>query len=171
MLPLRRVWIWERWQERSVPHSPKLQHYWNLTIRLFSHIPDTRLRRRLIPQQRCSRCILQPQPIGPDKRRQSGKGDPLGIVQEIKIWPYYRMVCAKPESIQKDRAHKILWDFEIETNYLIPTGRPDLVLINKKKYFISWILLIRHNRIKIKEKENIDKYMDLVRELKKKAMK
>ena len=28
----------EQWQWRGAPHSPKLQHYWNLTIRLFSVI-------------------------------------------------------------------------------------------------------------------------------------
>ena len=27
---------WEQWQWRGTLHSPKLQHYWNLTIRLFS---------------------------------------------------------------------------------------------------------------------------------------
>ena len=26
-------WTWEWWQWRSTPHYPKLQHYWNLTIR------------------------------------------------------------------------------------------------------------------------------------------
>ena len=31
-------WTWERWQWRGTPHSPKLQHCWNLTIRLFSVI-------------------------------------------------------------------------------------------------------------------------------------
>ena len=34
-------WTWERWQWRGTPHSPKLQHYWNLTIRLFSVISRT----------------------------------------------------------------------------------------------------------------------------------
>ena len=37
----RPQWIWERWQWRSIPHSLKLQHYWNLTIRLFSVISWT----------------------------------------------------------------------------------------------------------------------------------
>ena len=27
---------WERWQWRGIPHSPKFQHYWDLTITLFS---------------------------------------------------------------------------------------------------------------------------------------
>ena len=29
-------WTWERWQGRGTPHSPKLQHYWILTINLFN---------------------------------------------------------------------------------------------------------------------------------------
>ena len=29
-------WTWEWWQWLGTPHSPKLQHYWNLTITLFS---------------------------------------------------------------------------------------------------------------------------------------
>ena len=28
-------WTWEQWQWTGTWHSPKLQHYWNLTIRLF----------------------------------------------------------------------------------------------------------------------------------------
>ena len=35
------VWTWERWQWRSARHSPKVQHYWNLTTRLFSVIYRT----------------------------------------------------------------------------------------------------------------------------------
>ena len=42
MLPRRARADPEQWQLRGTPHSPKLQHYWNLTIRLFSVIQDTR---------------------------------------------------------------------------------------------------------------------------------
>ena len=58
-------WIWERWQWRGTPYSPKLQHCWNLTIRLFSVIS-----RKLVGVgglthlQRSIRCILQLQPTG-----------------------------------------------------------------------------------------------------------
>ena len=31
-------WVWEQWQWRSTLYSPKLQLYWNLTIRLFNVI-------------------------------------------------------------------------------------------------------------------------------------
>ena len=34
-------WTWEQWQWRSTPHSPKLQNYWNLTIRLLNVISRT----------------------------------------------------------------------------------------------------------------------------------
>ena len=34
----RPEWTWEQWQWKGTRHSPKLQHYWNLTIRLFSVI-------------------------------------------------------------------------------------------------------------------------------------
>ena len=41
---------------------PKLQHYWNLTIRL-CHIQGTHCQ-SLTPLQKTSQCILQPQPTG-----------------------------------------------------------------------------------------------------------
>ena len=29
--------------------------------------------------------------------------------------------------------HKLLWDFDIHTDHLISTGRPDLIIINNNK--------------------------------------
>ena len=34
--------------------------------------------------------------------------------------------------IQEDDLHKLLWDFNIHTDHLIPARRPDLMIINKK---------------------------------------
>ena len=51
--------------------------------------------------------------------------------------------------------HKILWDFEIQTDHLIPARRPDLVLINKKKrtcHYVNFVVSV-DNR---KENEKID---------------
>ena len=59
-----------------------------------------------------------------------GKDGPLGIIQEIKILPKYQIVY-KLESILKNEMHKILWDFEIQTDHLILGRKPGLVLINK----------------------------------------
>ena len=35
--------------------------------------------------------------------------------------------------ILENATHKLLWDFEIQTDHLIPTRWPDLIKINKKK--------------------------------------
>ena len=65
MLPFRPGWTWERWQWKGTPHSPKLQYYWDLIIRLFSVISRIFIGGGMLnPQQKSSRCILQSQPIG-----------------------------------------------------------------------------------------------------------
>ena len=38
-----------------------------------------------------------------------------------------------PESVPENVTHKLLWNFEIQTDNLISVRRPDLVIINKKK--------------------------------------
>ena len=40
----------------------------------------------------------------------------------------------KLESVLENEAHKILLDFEIQTDHLISARRPEPVLINKKKH-------------------------------------
>ena len=39
----------------------------------------------------------------------------------------------KPEPFMESETHKVLWDFEMQTDYLISTRRSDLVRANKKK--------------------------------------
>ena len=38
-----------------------------------------------------------------------------------------------PTPVLENNTHKLLWDFDIHTDHLISTRRPDLILINKKK--------------------------------------
>ena len=38
-----------------------------------------------------------------------------------------------PAPILENDTHKILWDFNIQMDHLIPARRPDLIIINKKK--------------------------------------
>ena len=40
-----------------------------------------------------------------------------------------QMVCAKPEPVSEYETHKILGDFEIQIDNLIPARRLDLVII------------------------------------------
>ena len=75
--------------------------------------------------------------------------------------------------------HKLLWDFNIQTDHLISARRPDFTVINekkkktittKKKNRTSKIVdfaVPAYHRIKLKESERKDKDIDLVRELKK----
>ena len=80
----------------------------------------------------------------------------------------------KPESIQDNETHEILWDFEIHTVGLNPIRRLDQVLINKKIIFkkigrlIDFGVSTDHKR-KIKESKKLDRYLNLTSELKKKV--
>ena len=63
----------------------------------------------------------------------------------------------KLESVLENEMHKILIDFEIQTDHLILTSRPDLEIINKKKNlpyngFCSPSELIGENQRKQKQK-------------------
>ena len=77
----------------------------------------------------------------------------------------------KPESVLKKETQNILWDFEIQINSLISARRSDLITVNKKKKqwisrFVDFVHPVDH-RVKIKENEKRNDYLDLARELKK----
>ena len=58
------------------------------------------------------------------------------------------------------------WDFDIRMDHLISDRRPDLIIIKKKKKRICKIVdfaVPADHRIKLKECENKDKYLDLAR--------
>ena len=74
-----------------------------------------------------------------------------------------------PAPVLENDSHKLLWDFNIQTDHLIPARRPDFIIINKKKRFgkIVDFAVPADHRINLKESEKKDKYLDLARELKK----
>ena len=37
------------------------------------------------------------------------------------------------ESVLENKTHELHWDFEIQTDHLIPSRRPKLIIITKKK--------------------------------------
>ena len=73
-----------------------------------------------------------------------------------------------PAPVLENDMHKLLWDFDRHTDHLISDGRPDLIIINKKRIckIVDFAVLADH-RLKLKECEKKDKYLDLARELKK----
>ena len=74
-----------------------------------------------------------------------------------------------PAPILENDTPKLLWDFDIHTDHLISARRPDLIIINKKKRTckIVDIAVPADHRIKLRECEKKDKYLDFAKELKK----
>ena len=75
-----------------------------------------------------------------------------------------------PESVWENDTHVLLWNFEIQTDHLISARRSDLIIINNKKERTCRIVefaVPTDHRVKLKECEKRDKYLDFDRELKK----
>ena len=72
--------------------------------------------------------------------------------------------------VLENDTQKLLGDFNIQTDQLIPARRPDHIIISKKKKrickIVDFAVPVDH-RINLKESEKKDKYLDLARELKK----
>ena len=84
-----------------------------------------------------------------------------------------------PASVLENDTHKLLWDFDIQTNHLISARRPELIITKKKKkkkkkkqkkrsYKIMDFAVPADRRVKLKESEKKDKYHDFAWEVKKK---
>ena len=63
-----------------------------------------------------------------------------------------------PAPVLENYTHKLLWDFDIRTDHLIPARRPHLIIINKKGNLqIVDIAIPADHRIDLKECEKKDK--------------
>ena len=61
-----------------------------------------------------------------------------------------------------------MWDFSIQTDHVIEAQRPDLVVVDKERSCkIIDFAVPGDSRIEEKEKDKIEKYQDLGRELQK----
>ena len=58
-----------------------------------------------------------------------------------------------PASFLEKETHKLHWDFDIQTDHLIQTRRPNLEIINKKRELVD----VADHRVKRKESEKKDK--------------
>ena len=74
-----------------------------------------------------------------------------------------------PEPVLENETQKILWDFDRQTDHRIVARQSKLVIVNKKQRtyrIVNFNVSVDH-RVKLKEGETRDKYLDLARELKK----
>ena len=70
-----------------------------------------------------------------------------------------------PAPVLETDSHELQWDFNIQTDHLIPARRPDLIIINKRETvckIVDFAVPMDH-RINLKEIEEKDKYLDLAR--------
>ena len=79
------------------------------------------------------------------------------LCKEWKFGHMTKWYLHKPESIlENETTHKILWDFEIQTDHLIPAKRPDQEIIDKK---------ICHRSLSENQRQQKgDKYLDHFRD-------
>ena len=91
------------------------------------------------------------------------------MCQEFEFDHTNKWYMHNPAHVLENDTHKLLWDFDIQTNLLTSTRRPGFIVINKKKriYKIVDFAVPADHRIKLEECEKKDKYLDLARELKK----
>ena len=57
-----------------------------------------------------------------------------------------------PASVLENGTHKLLWDFDIQTDPLISARRPDLVKLNQKSELAKLWTVPADHRIKLKER-------------------
>ena len=62
-----------------------------------------------------------------------GKVTHLELGKELKFDHTNKRYMHNPAFALENESHKLLWDFEIQTDHLISTRRPDLIIINKKE--------------------------------------
>ena len=91
------------------------------------------------------------------------------ICEEYDIETVTQPWLHKPESVTENNQVKILWDFEIRTDHVIPARRPDIVVVDKVKReaTIIDVAVPSDRNIQDKETEKITKYQDLKLEIQK----
>ena len=72
------------------------------------------------------------------------------------------------EVVLENETHKLLWDFDLQTDHLISFRRSHLIIINKQKRtcrIVDFAIPV-DNRVKLKESEMKDKFLELDNKLK-----
>ena len=95
---------------------------------------------------------------------------PWELCKKFKYDHTNKLYMDNLESVQENGTNKLLWDFEIQTDHVISAKRADLVIAKKKKKkkknLLDFTVPVNH-RIKLKESEKTNKYLELARELEK----
>ena len=99
--------------------------------------------------------------------------DTVAIAVHWNLRKKYQMLCSnkwyehQPQPVTENENAKLLWDYSIRTDRVIPVHRPDLTILNKTNNKVSLIdvAVPWNSRVEQKEQEKRDKYKDLRIEL------
>ena len=93
----------------------------------------------------------------------------MGKVIHWEMCKKFKWYMHNPAHILENDTHKLRLDFDIHIDHLISARRPNLIIINKKKRICKIVdfTLPGDHKIKLKECEKKDKYLDLAGEVKK----
>ena len=88
------------------------------------------------------------------------------LCQKLKFDHSTKWYMHKLKRVRNNEMHKILWDFKIQTDHIIPVKWIDLMIINKKKkekrnWRIVNFAVPDDRRVKIKENKKRKKYLHL----------
>ena len=72
-----------------------------------------------------------------------GKVIHVKLCKKLKFEYNTKLYRHKQESVWENVTNKILWDFAVETNHLIPPSRQNIVMINNKKEKLQYCQLGR----------------------------
>ena len=95
----------------------------------------------------------------------------LELCKKVKFDHTNKWYMHNPESVLENETHKVLWDFEIQTDHITSARRPHPVIVKKKKKkkrtcrIMNFTVRADH-WVKLKESEMKAKYLDLARKLK-----
>ena len=91
--------------------------------------------------------------------------------EKLKFDQTYKCYMHNPTTVLENETYNLQWDFHIQTEHLNSARRQDFIIINKKTKkrtckIVEFAVPVDH-RVKLKESEKKDKYLDLAWELKK----
>ena len=92
------------------------------------------------------------------------------LCQEFSLEKSEKWYLHNPQTVSENVNHKLIWDMNIQCDNIIVERRPDIFIVNKMEKTAIDIDIIdiavpRDKRIIDKEKQNIEKYQNLKREI------
>ena len=64
------------------------------------------------------------------------------MCKKLKIDHTNKWYRQNPAPVLENATHKLLWDFDIQTDHLIPSRGPGFIIINKKREIAKWSTLL-----------------------------